>query len=942
MSKSRRKGYLDETLPCSEDISVPPEVIDLQMEYARTDQGDVLQTDKTDSMPTDNKKERIRNRSERRNRFREQSNNSRNKSERSEKLVISSEHECLTYESFSTPRKSKHEHYKLSSTGASIKGTPVDKKIVKDENKNLSLSLPSKGIKSEFKRGSINTNDEKIKRPPRRKSEPTQEVVEKIEPGAAGDVVKVRSKSLLMNKPNLTKVGNNSSREKSENKHKPLLTSSLQSELSVESITSKKGSESLAAGRVDSTLKELSVSLVNDNKSKTGLSNKIVKRRNRENPDPVSVSLPSNSSDTPITTRSENETGQEPQTNSPTETKTAAFEFPSHRFSEERKLETGETHDDAMFASESYDSACSKCQMSGKSTPATSYCYNCGRYLCERCLNRHNRDKTKMNHNILHGSDIPGSFTIKQSKNERKTNERCIHHPNRNIKCFCIDHSCLCCTECKSGDHAACKMQHLEHLLINVADVRKLKHQTSEESKLKLNLLLQLHRTLKSNKERLVGENDSVIEEVKNKTSNMIEHIKKLENDFIVHVSKTFSEEQSALDKDIETCENNIKEVSEDIQYLSEPKVTKESTIKTIEKVKQIEMNNHTQRIENQLKNEAYKVKTHVFEADMDLYKRITEATSLGEFIVTSHMDKSSCMLEDEPLGEPVPKFVSELKSISGWTDGDFDAQTCFTAVELLEDDTILVSDKTNMKLKWFDSDLFSLIKSIKVHSEPWGITRLDANKYIVTLPDEQAYREVELVNGDMKLGRKVNVGIECTCVVQTENHLLFAGIDEDQPKFLLTDLNCTIKQHVFTEKLHLFKRPNHLLKSSYNPNVIFVSDVDTGVFAIDVEKRNIIFHYKDKSLRCPMGMTMIDNVNEKAHLYVCSQQTHSLHCISKEGQFLFSVPMDTNVDMRTPQCICHLSNLNEFLLTTSNSYSFVRFKLNKKENSSSTCERLT
>jgi hypothetical protein len=591
---------------------------------------------------------------------------------------------------------------------------------------------------------------------------------------------------------------------------------------------------------------------------------------------------------------------------------------------------------DNHLASEAYVPECFKCARRGQNnTPAASYCLNCVCHLCQECLKRHNNDKIKMSHNILSGNDMPGSFTIKQKS------EKCETQPNKNITFFCEQHTCLCCTECKKGDHMNCANQPIEELLIDTPDISKLKQNVSKASKQKFKSLRELRKKLEKDEETEAKERDELIEDIKKKSSRMIEHIKKLEEGFIKHVNNYFSEKRCCRDKEIKECKQSIKQMYENIQYLDEPKGMKESAIKKVERIKQIEI--QTLRIQTCDNENAVRTKTHTFVVNEKLYKTVTEATVLGELsnIVPNKentlMDQSLLCDADQTIdqrnlndtensSDDIPS-VSKFQKISVnsvWTEGDFESQTCCTAIEVLDDGNVLISDRDNMKLKWFRSN-FLLIKSFKLSSEPWGITQISADKYIVTLPTQRSFQEIDFCKGDITLGRKVLLGIECMCVVRLDEKLMFAGINHDRPSFLLTKLDGSEKQFILTEeKFNLFRRPNHLLKSLTNPNLVFVSDVDKGVFGINVMQREVVFHYTSESLMCSMGMT----ITEKERLYICSQHTNSIHCISQDGTFLYSVSLQDVMALVTPQCICYIPKQEEFLLAPDNSYGLIRFKL--------------
>lgn len=593
---------------------------------------------------------------------------------------------------------------------------------------------------------------------------------------------------------------------------------------------------------------------------------------------------------------------------------------------------------DPLFSSDSYSSetVCMKC----KRKLATVYCMECAHYMCKRCERHHDQESAlKRKHNKLKGNNVPGPVTVTKLI-ELRQNKSCKDHTAKDASSFCVDHIALCCEKCSTKEHSKCNLESIETLLINT-DIQKLKQESFKRAKSKLESLMKIRQKLVSNKNFSSIEEQRKTCEIQETAEYMINHIRQLEEQLIAQVKKVFEDDRETLITCINQCDACIDKVSRDLQFMGQPKVSKDDKISTVITLHQIKSQHlpDLEVVEKQLSDVSRNSIT--FKVNEKLLHDVTTATNMGsvgsekettetisntgntyenqqtlDSLISSNSEETFAELELNDL------VLDNVNTIFSWMEDDTAPSTTITALCLLDDGSLLLSDQNNCKVKWFDKG-FTAKAHLDLDSEPWGMTQLNEFLVIATLPSEQSFVEIDLSLGSMVLQKKVGMGFDFTCVIKsTDDKLIFAGYDGEEARIVFTDINGSNSEEVFGEQTRKrFKRPNHIIISNERENVIFISDVDRGVFGVDVQTREILFQYTHPSLKCCMGITESDN----DQIIVCSQQTNSLHVFSSvDGANVCIVPTENIV----PQTIRFIPQEGEYLLTADDSYKIIVLKL--------------
>ena len=191
---------------------------------------------------------------------------------------------------------------------------------------------------------------------------------------------------------------------------------------------------------------------------------------------------------------------------------------------------------------------CTVCELEAKSI-ATCYCQTCVEYMCDSCLEDHNKFRKHKYHEVFSMDDI----------NKGKVNVKhfCRDHPQEEKLWVCTTCNCLICFRCRVIDHS-----NANHKLEKVTDFQKLMKDQIESLKKKAGEKVKsFERHMKMAKEQ-----DTKIEL---KIDGIIEDIDKAYNDSIQQLTKR----RNILKEQCHKLKNKLKMQLSDINKVSKNEV---------------------------------------------------------------------------------------------------------------------------------------------------------------------------------------------------------------------------------------------------------------------------------------------------------------------------------------------------------------------------------
>lgn len=92
-----------------------------------------------------------------------------------------------------------------------------------------------------------------------------------------------------------------------------------------------------------------------------------------------------------------------------------------------------------------------KCSSCSDDAPASSYCADCSEFICDNCVQAHQRLKITKDHTIKTKED--GLMELNAISNGSSTNLFCSNHPHEKLSLFCETCDKLTCRDCQLIEH---------------------------------------------------------------------------------------------------------------------------------------------------------------------------------------------------------------------------------------------------------------------------------------------------------------------------------------------------------------------------------------------------------------------------------------------------------------------------------------------------------
>ena len=191
---------------------------------------------------------------------------------------------------------------------------------------------------------------------------------------------------------------------------------------------------------------------------------------------------------------------------------------------------------------------CTVCELEAKSI-ATCYCQTCVEYMCDSCLEDHNKFRKHKYHEVFSMDDI--------NKGKVKVKRFCRDHPQEEKLWVCTTCNCLICFRCRVIDHS-----NSNHKLEKVTDFQKLmKDQIESLQKKAAKKVKSFERHMKMTKAQ-----DAKIEL---KIDRIIADIDKAYNDSIQQLTKR----RNTLKEQCHELKNKLKMQLSDINKVSKNEI---------------------------------------------------------------------------------------------------------------------------------------------------------------------------------------------------------------------------------------------------------------------------------------------------------------------------------------------------------------------------------
>ncbi|XP_052782215.1 uncharacterized protein LOC128218564 isoform X1 [Mya arenaria] len=498
-----------------------------------------------------------------------------------------------------------------------------------------------------------------------------------------------------------------------------------------------------------------------------------------------------------------------------------------------------------------HDFVCSPCKDDGLNNEAKFFCDECKKYYCNNCVLLHN--KLFRTHSVLGRQDVSkwmgyaGLSPI----------EACDKHGDKKLELLCEDHDELCCHICVSLTHRMCQsIKHVPDLADGLKkqtdyiklppDVQNINHRLQE-----------ITRKRTHNKQSLKDSGNTLLAEIKSlrkKVNDKFDEIEKKTNDIL---QEQLHEADDFLQEDINKCTQLTDTLNTCLKIIS-PQQDDNTFFIAFKKCK------HKMReAENMLQELSIKPDISLtFQADPGIKQFLSGLNTLGK-------------IEGIPVKDPYqhPNFVFTTKNSSKYSVKLLSDSECkVNGLCEMPGGDILITD--NSKLKLLNSHY--QVASCKLIPAPNHVCHIAGNEAAVTLgAGNKGVHFITVTGGTIGVTRKLTIPHFCFGIAHHNGNLYVGSLTA----------------------IYQYTMSGQLVKKIYEDNSarvavgrftvsrdgtnIYIPALHTNKLITIDTSGNILSTLQDPDFDLPISVCVSDG----GHVFVCSQLSHKVTQVDKEGK---------------------------------------------------------
>ncbi|KAL3853764.1 hypothetical protein ACJMK2_017278 [Sinanodonta woodiana] len=524
---------------------------------------------------------------------------------------------------------------------------------------------------------------------------------------------------------------------------------------------------------------------------------------------------------------------------------------------------------------------CEPCATLGEQHISVAFCVTCSEYLCQTCYSCHTRYKMSKDHQIT-------VHSVREYQSSNITHEAiymCQAH-NEKFTYFCSEHKELCCTQCVLRNHRKCK--HLLSAEDRVNDVAE--SQDFQETLENLDILRKMFVLLTDNREKsleTIGQQKSDVIKTINGWSSLIKDmVDQFETSAIQELEQICKEGTIIISDQVVECKSAIAAIETSQRMLIESGKSEDlnKVFVTLRKVSQ-QLWKYLQKYDR-IENRSNEMKIG-FKLDKNL-ENIQNLGTLGQVssetfripnLSPSFPFKGTCMIPSiVKLKSPVT-FIARVNN---------DKKKCnITSGVSLPDKRIVLSDKTNDKIKLFDKR-FHFVSHLELPLIPRFMCVVNERTVAIS-----SYFNIYLVSvtDSLKLLRKIEVTTRCYGLASYEQNLM-ACVNDDS--ILIYDASYKVSKRIPSFDSGVKKaisvspdgqRINYIIQDK-------IVTMDMNGKKLETIKSNELKGLKDIA------------VDKNGIIYCCGKRSNNVVLFTPEGRQL-CVLLSSEHGLKNPVGIC-------------------------------------
>ena len=451
----------------------------------------------------------------------------------------------------------------------------------------------------------------------------------------------------------------------------------------------------------------------------------------------------------------------------------------------------------------------------------------------------HSRVKATRTHEVVGINEIP-SLTSLTLGSEAMETPACKDH-QRPITHFCISHMAVLCPSCRMMEHKKCsnvtEFREATHSVFTNGHTTRI-HGSLEEL---IDRFSKCKDKTQSNKDNLLKDQQSAIDNVKQARLSVDKHLDKIEGEVYVEIDTVFKAEMEKLDDLLHVCDVTINQLQKRLSKLER------ATALDDKETKFVIINNITKEIKQQCE---FLKDTIEETCDIDIKFKYSDnivkmaliMPNLGTVSVTKSQDSQS-----DP--GTVAIYAGELRTRTT-TDAEIPA---ITSYEMLPDGRQLITDRDNNKLKLYDSNN-QLMSELTLPDIPWDVVLLNDREAVVSLPRIRSMKYITIDTAGVTVSDTKNVNYKSRAMVKYGDDILATVCDRFWTVAVI-DNRGSVNRTIYQDNGSIFSRPGYI-GLSIDQKTVYVVDVGKGCIGLTMDG-NVVFQYQDQKVELYVGLAV-------------------------------------------------------------------------------------
>ncbi|CAD6224100.1 GSCOCG00005481001-RA-CDS [Cotesia congregata] len=227
-------------------------------------------------------------------------------------------------------------------------------------------------------------------------------------------------------------------------------------------------------------------------------------------------------------------------------------------------LEAGDTSDDT--SAEDEEKKCTSCH---DNASATSWCVDCKEFICENCVNAHQRLKITKDHTIKPKNEVTTQSTSESQKKNLKLLQLsslfCSIHTHEQLSLFCQTCDQLTCRDCQLSEHRDHKYKFIHEI---AAETRNSVSTLLKEVIYKRVLLKSAMKVIEDRQVLIFDKKKSLVQEITHMVVQLTKAISSRGKQLITRLNEVCDQKQSTLNEKKEALDQLSKLTDHCIQFV--------------------------------------------------------------------------------------------------------------------------------------------------------------------------------------------------------------------------------------------------------------------------------------------------------------------------------------------------------------------------------------